>query len=114
MRSRAGEIRRHLENRFMLDVDRYKNDIELLCRELSLTRLDLVGSAARSDFNENSDIDVLVTFSGDSALFSRYFELKERLEKLFEREVDVIEERAIKNPYFRMSIEKDRINLYGN
>lgn len=98
----------------MLDIEKYKNDIESLCRELSLERLDLVGSAAREDFNEGSDVDVLVTFDGNESLFDRYFTLKERLETIFEREVDVIEERAIRNPYFRASIEKDRVKLYGN
>lgn len=97
----------------MLDISRYKHDIESVCRELSLLRLDLIGSAARSDFTEVSDVDVLVTFDGDEALFRRYFELKERLEAIFEREVDVIEERAIKNPYFKSAVEKDRIRLYG-
>jgi len=98
----------------MLDVSKYKSDIEKVCRELSLARLDLIGSAARADFNEASDVDVLVTFSGNESLFDRYFALKERLEAIFEREVDLIEERAIKNPYFRESIQKDRVNLYGN
>jgi predicted nucleotidyltransferase len=97
----------------MLDINKYRNDIESLCRELSLERLDLVGSAARPDFNEGSDVDVLVTFDGNESLFDRYFTLKERLEAIFEREVDVIEERAIRNPYFRASIEKDRVKLYG-
>lgn len=97
----------------MLDINKYKGDIESLCRELSLVRLDLVGSAARPDFNERSDVDVLVTFDGNESLFDRYFTLKERLEAIFEREVDVIEERAIRNPYFRASVEKDRVKLYG-
>lgn len=97
----------------MLEKKKYKNDIESLCRGLSLERLDLIGSAAREDFNEGSDIDVLVTFDGDESLFKRYFTLKEKLEAIFERQVDVIEERAIKNPYFKASIEKDRIELYG-
>ena len=78
-----------------------------------MQRLDLIGSAARDDFASNSDIDVLVNFGGDERLFSRYFDLKERLEAIFERPVDVIEERAVKNPYFKKAIEKDRITIYG-
>ncbi len=97
----------------MLEIGKYKNKIEEVCRELSLLRLDLVGSASRPDFSSESDIDVLVTFDGDDALFQRYFALKEKLEAIFERQVDVIEERAIRNPFFRSSVEKDRIKLYG-
>jgi predicted nucleotidyltransferase len=63
--------------------------------------LDLIGSAARGDFGEKSDVDVLVTFEGDEKLFDRYFELKQCLERLFNRKVDVIEERAIKNPILK-------------
>jgi uncharacterized protein len=90
-----------------------QKEIEKICKELSLRRLDLIGSATRGDFDERSDVDVLVTFAGDEYLFDRYFELKQRLEKLFNRKVDVIEERAIKNPYFKKSIERDRVKIYG-
>ena len=97
----------------MIKLSELQKDIEKICKELSLRRLDLIGSAARDDYDENSDVDVLVTFEGDEELFDRYFELKQRLEKLFNRKVDVIEERAIKNPYFKKSIERDRVKIYG-
>ncbi len=97
----------------MIKIEQFRQSIKTICRELSLQRLEVVGSAARDDFKGDSDVDVLVSFRGDERLFARYFDLKERLEELFERPVDVIEERAIKNPYFRRMIEKDRITLYG-
>lgn len=97
----------------MIKLDQFQQRIQTVCRELSLERLDIVGSAVRSDFAGESDVDVLVSFEGDEGLFERYFELKERLEEIFERPVDVIEERAIKNPYFKRAIEKDRLRIYG-
>jgi predicted nucleotidyltransferase len=97
----------------MLEIEKYQSKIEEVCRELSLRRLDLIGSASRNDFSPGSDVDVLVTFQGGQSLFKRYFALKERLEEIFERPVDVIEERAITNPYFRRAIERDRIRIYG-
>lgn len=97
----------------MIKIEQFRQRIQNICRDLSLQWLDLVGSAAREDFAAGSDIDVLVSFGGDEGLFGRYFELKERLEELFGRPVDVIEERAIKNPYFKRMIEKDRIRIYG-
>ncbi len=97
----------------MIEIEKYQPEIETLCRELSLERLDLIGSAARNDFTLASDVDVLVTFDGNESLFDRYFTLKERLEAIFDRQVDVIEERAIRNPYFKASIEKDRVKIYG-
>jgi uncharacterized protein len=97
----------------MINLAPFKSDIEQICKDLSLQKLDLIGSAARDDFSDKSDIDVLVTFSGDENLFDRYFRLKERLEEVFKRKVDVIEERAIRNPFFRQAINRDRINVYG-
>jgi predicted nucleotidyltransferase len=97
----------------MIRIEQFRQRIQKICRDLSLERLDIVGSAAREDFSANSDVDVLVNFGKDERLFSRYFDLKERLEEIFERPVDVIEERAVKNPYFKRMIEKDRIKFYG-
>ena len=97
----------------MIDLTPYKSDIDNICRELRLQRLDLIGSATRDDFSDDSDIDVLVTFAGDDNLFDRYFSLKEKLEGVFKRKIDVIEERAVKNPFFRKTVNRDRIKLYG-
>lgn len=97
----------------MIDLSRFRKQIQQVGRELSLRRLDLIGSAARGDFSEKSDIDVLVTFATDENLFERYFALKARLEEIFGRKVDIVEERAIRNPFFKRAIEKDRVNLYG-
>ena len=98
----------------MLNIDHFRPGIQAICSDLSLKRLDIVGSATRADFDSASDVDVLVTFSGDERLLDRYFDLKERLEAIFKRPVDVIEERALKNPYLRTSLEKDRILIYGS
>nr|NIT57867.1 hypothetical protein [Fodinibius sp.]NIV15274.1 hypothetical protein [Fodinibius sp.]NIY26449.1 hypothetical protein [Fodinibius sp.] len=45
--------------------------------------------------------------------FERYFGLKEALERLFQRSVDLVDVKAIKNPYFRQAIEKDKVIVYG-
>ncbi len=97
----------------MIKIEQFRQRIQNICRDLSLQRLDLIGSAAREDFAADSDVDVLVSFGGDEGLFGRYFDLKESLEEIFGRPVDVIEERAVKNPYFKRMIEKDRIRIYG-
>ena len=97
----------------MINIEEFRQSIQNICRDLSLQRLDLIGSAARDDFATNSDVDVLVSFDGEGRLFERYFDLKERLEAIFKRPVDVIEERAVKNPYFKRATEKDRIRIYG-
>lgn len=97
----------------MIDIELHRSSLENACREFSLRRMDLVGSAARADFQCDRDVDFLVTFEGDSRLFHRYFGLKERLEAIFQRQVDLIEERAVRNPYVRRALQKDRVKVYG-
>ena len=99
----------------MFKIQDHKQDIEKICRDLRVRRLDLVGSASRDEFEpERSDVDVLVQFDGLDRLFDRYFELKKRLESQLGREVDVIEDNAVKNPYVRKSLNRDRVRIYGS
>ena len=98
----------------MIDLNEYQPQLTELCRKLSVERLDIVGSAVRNDFDfQSSDIDVLIQFEGRENLFHRYFNLKFELEKLFGRKVDVLQERAIKNPNVKESLERDRIQIYA-
>ncbi|MBX3293999.1 MAG: nucleotidyltransferase domain-containing protein [Acidobacteria bacterium] len=97
----------------MLQIERYREAIIAVCDDLSLARLDIVGSAVRNDFSDTSDVDVLVDFGNNDRLFDRYFDLKERLEDVFQRPVDVIEDRAVKNPYFRRMLDRNRLRVYG-
>jgi predicted nucleotidyltransferase len=99
----------------MFNIEDYKQVIEKICGDLRVKHLDLVGSASRADFqSERSDIDVLVEFDGFDKLFDRYFELKIRLEEQLGRQVDVIQESGIKNPYVRKSLNRDKVRLYGS
>ena len=98
----------------MIDLNKYKSQLIEICRKLSVERLDIVGSAARNDFDPKaSDIDVLIQFEGRENLFHRYFDLKFELEELFGRKVDVIQESAIENPYIYESLKNDRIEIYA-
>jgi hypothetical protein len=98
----------------MLDLTPYKPQLIELCKTFSVERLDLVGSAVREDFDaERSDIDVLIQFAGKENLFHRYFDLKFKLEELFVKKVDMLQEGAIDNPYVKASLEKDRVSVYA-
>lgn len=67
--------------------------------------LALFGSVIRSDFNAHSDIDVLVSFlpENDVDLFD-LVDMKNELEDLFKRPVDLVEREALTNPYRRREI----------
>ena len=85
-----------------------------VCEGQRVRRLDLFGSATGSEFGPDSDVDVLVEFDdsvGD--LFNRYFTLKEELEALFGRPVDVVTVESLSNPYFIEAVERSRVNVYS-
>jgi hypothetical protein len=88
-----------------------------LCRQRGVRRLEVFGSAARADFDEaRSDIDFLVDLGADTADISpldAYFGLKDDLESLFGRPVDLVSIGSVRNPYVSASIERDRRLLYS-
>ena len=98
----------------MIDIEKIKPQVERLCRALPVKRLGLFGSALSRDFSRSSDVDVLVIFnSGENIdLFDKYFELKEQLEKLFQREVDLVVDRKFKNPVLREAVDRTRVVIY--
>ncbi|OHB66218.1 MAG: hypothetical protein A2Y76_15480 [Planctomycetes bacterium RBG_13_60_9] len=98
----------------MLDIERFAPEIAELCRRLKVVRLDVFGSATSEGFGAESDVDVLVRFDRDGGgLFNRYFDLKEGLEKIFGRPVDVVVEDSLKNPFFKASVERSRRTVYA-
>lgn len=98
----------------MIDIEKIKPEITRICRSLPIKRLGLFGSALSRNFSDSSDIDVLVIFDSDENidLFDKYFELKEQLEKIFKREIDLIVDRKFKNPVLRESIDRTRTIIY--
>lgn len=98
------------------EIELHREELRALCHRFHVRRLDLFGSAARGDFNpEQSDIDFLVEFdrSAPQHPFDAYFGLKEELEALLGRKVDLVELSAVRNPYLRASIEQSRENIYA-
>jgi len=90
--------------------------IESLCRRFGVTRLELFGSATNADFTEDgSDFDFLVAFdlAGEIKALDAYFGLKEELEALLGRSVDLVMPSALRNPYFRAEVDRQRQPLYG-
>ena len=90
-------------------------ELERLCLRYSVLRLDLFGSAATSQYrSEESDLDFVVEFQPlpDGAYADTYFGLLEALERLFGKPVDLVVDSAIKNPYFRQSIEETKRPVY--
>lgn len=86
-----------------------------LCRRYGVRRLDVFGSATTGAFDpRRSDLDFLVEFDSNPAqLFDRYFGLKEALEALYGRNVDLVSVGALRNPYFIEAVNKTRQLVYA-
>ena len=87
-----------------------------LCRSFGVARLEVFGSAAGGAYQPGkSDLDFLVTFHpctpADHA--DRYFGLLAALENLYSSRVDLVEDKAISNPYFRRGVDSSRELLYA-
>ena len=98
------------------EIASHREELRELCRRFHVRRLDLFGSAARGDFDaEHSDVDFVVEFERNAPEhpFDTYFGLKEGLEALLGRKVDLVELNAVRNPYLKASIEENRENVYA-
>lgn len=96
-------------------INQNKEMIKRLCETHNVEKLYLFGSATTTKFNEESDIDFLVKFkSFDLKLyFINYTNFKNKLKNLLKREIDLVEEQTLKNPYLISSIEKNKELVYG-
>ena len=96
-------------------VEERADELKRLCLTYGVRRLDLFGSASTGLFDpDGSDLDFLVEFqpAAFDAYADAYFGLLEALSRLFGRPVDLVVESAIKNPYFRQSVERTRTLIY--
>ncbi len=93
----------------------YKKEIKKICSSHQVKTLFAFGSVNNANFSVESDVDLLVTFNQfDLALyFTNYIDLKEKLENLFERKVDLVEAEALINPILIRSIDRTKEFIYG-
>lgn len=99
-----------------LIIDAHREELDRLCRQFGVQRLELFGSATGGSFDpKRSDIDFIVDFGpgGQPDLFSRYFGLNEALAALFDRKVDLVMAGAITNPHFIASVNHTRQAVYA-
>lgn len=97
-------------------VDHQRLRIADLCRHYGVRSLDLFGSASTGEFDSlHSDVDLLVDFQDASpaGAADRYFGLKEDLQALFGRSVDLVMRRALRNPYVLRAVNRQRDRLYA-
>jgi uncharacterized protein len=97
-------------------IAEHRAELIQLCRQFHIRQLELFGSALSDDYDpERSDLDFLVEFEAmpDGGYAAAFFGFKESLEQLFGRPVDLVVGSAIRNPYFRQSLEQSKALLYA-
>lgn len=96
-------------------IDLKKADLRNLCERFNVKELYLFGSATTSAFSDDSDLDFLVQFRRDSfeGAFDQFMDFKNELEKLYDRPVDLYNDKQFRNPIFQQEIERSRKLLYA-
>lgn len=88
--------------------------VKFLCKKYKVKELYAFGSVTRKDFKKNSDVDLLVDFKriGIFKHAEYYFSLIESLEKVFNRKVDLLTLKSLRNPYFIEEINETEVKIY--
>ncbi len=88
-----------------------------LCKRFHVRKLWVFGSILTNRFNAQSDVDLCVDFDKSKIdLFDyadNFFDFQYALEDLFGRKVDITEDNAVRNPYFRQELNETRKLIYG-
>jgi uncharacterized protein len=95
-------------------IEENKIKIAELCNLHKVNKLYVFGSVLTEKFNTSSDIDLLVQFYQIDLIqyFDNYMDFKEKMEILLNRPVDLIEDQAVRNPIFRIILERDKKLIY--
>lgn len=92
-----------------------KGELKNLCQLLKIKSLYAFGSVVTERFNNQSDIDFLICFADHLTVeeyTNNYFLLHYKLRELFDREIDIVTERSLSNPYFIESINETKELIY--
>ena len=97
-------------------IEKNIEKIRELCKKHKVANLFVFGSVLTDRFTKGSDIDFIVDFN-DVDLYDyadNYFDFKFSLEDILNRDVDLLEDKAVKNPYLRKSIDSSKQLVYGS
>ncbi len=96
-------------------VEQNINSVFKLLKAHKVKNMYLFGSVLTDKFSPASDIDMLVEFKKMplKSYADNYFDLKFALQDVLNREVDLLENQAIKNPFLRRSIDSNKKLIYG-
>ncbi len=96
-------------------LDNYRDALPPLCEKYHVERLYAFGSVLTDHFDPESDVDLIVAFRNMPVeeYADNYFDFKFSLQDILQRPVDLLEQQAIRNPYFLQTIDKTKQLIYG-
>lgn len=96
-------------------IDQHIEQINRLCEINKVRALFAFGSVTNDSFNSDSDIDLLVDIDDNDPVSyaDKYFNLKFQLKEILRREIDLLEQKAIRNKYLKSEIERTKIQIYA-
>ncbi len=99
---------------FMVALLHHIDEIRKLCVHYSVKSLYAFGSITTNKFRSDSDIDLIIDINEtDPISYSDcYFNFKFHVEELLQRPIDLLEQKAIKNPYLKQRIEETKVLIY--
>ena len=96
-------------------LNQHINQINELCELNTVRALFAFGSVTNENFNSDSDIDLVVDIDDNDPISysDKYFNLKFQLEDILKREIDLLEQKSIRNQFLKSEIERTKIQIYG-
>ena len=96
-------------------LENNKKRIQSLCQRYKVKTLHVFGSVLTSRFSGESDVDFLVEFKKEEIkdYFTNFFVFFSALEDTTGREVDLLENHAIRNPILKHNINRTKQLIYG-
>ena len=87
-----------------------------LCKKYKVKNMYVFGSILTPRFNDDSDVDLLFNFNSEinyNNYAENFFTLYDELRSTFRREIDLVDEHTIRNPYFKEEIDDTKKLIYG-
>jgi len=96
-------------------INKYRKELEIACSTFKVEELYAFGSVLTDKFSAESDLDFIVSIQTKDPIeyAENYFDLKFALEKIFNRKIDLLEQKAIRNKTFERLVNKEKMLVYA-
>ena len=97
-------------------LDQHKKAIQLACKKYAVDKLYAFGSVLTDKFTDSSDIDFVVSLlpTDPKTYADNYFNLKTELQRILKHDIDLLEQKAIRNKTFLSAIDESKQKIYEN